>query len=285
LRGLLVLSIVLCLEDQTAFAAAPGSEQVQSEQVQSEQVQSEQVQPEQVQPEQPLQTVDQQPTPRNAELLQLQREAIVTPAAPIIQYVYLQPPKEAPKPGSRQDPATFHLHDGFYLQLTLGLGYYMDSVDTAGKAPAIEVEGTAVTGNFSMGGTPIKGVVIGGTFGLAGVDKPTSTAGGKTSKWGHTSWSEIGAFVDFYPDPKGNLHFRIDGLRVHFKSMSSAVSPRMEASGIAAAATVGYGLWISEQWSFEALFRVSGTRLSDLSRDEYTHAVVMPALLLAFAYH
>lgn len=71
----------------------------------------------------------------------------------------------------------------------------------------------------------------------------------------------LGFFVDYFPDPRENLHFGGSiGLSSIVIDHSRQTDPNLdEASGFGASAWVGYGWWISKNWSGGGLVQTVGS--------------------------
>lgn len=163
-----------------------------------------------------------------------------------------------------------YFHDGVYVRLGAGVGLVRDSVRMRQTgAFGFEQEGT-VTGfgqanELAVGGALAPGLILAGGFFL-------NAAYGVSADFGDvdTVVSDgyavvtFGPMVDFYPDPRGGLHFELGfGL-----GATSGVAPKSlddpgGASGYGVAIGAGYEWWIAKQWAMGALLRLQHVQAED----------------------
>jgi hypothetical protein len=168
-------------------------------------------------------------------------------------------------------PADAYLHDGFYFRGTLGIGY--ESVK--GSDFGFPFEGASVALTLLFGGTPIRGLVVGGGIHFAAgpegyhgggifpvpghpdqfaVARPLHTIGAAFA---------IGPFVDWYPDARNGWHVgAAAGLgRVLIVGDEQTYGP---AGGLFG----GCDFWVSPQFSmgaFAAIFITGPYQLAGFS--------------------
>jgi hypothetical protein len=198
-----------------------------------------------------------------------------------------QPP---PPPPEEHEKAGAHTHDGFYFRLGLGIGYFSGSLDTN---PSTSITGAHLALDLAFGGTPVPGLVIGGgIYGSGGKSKWDSN--GTSFDLDTTTFSTVGPFVDWYPNPKDGWH--VTGMlgfsRFQFERNNSFTA----TSNVGGAAMIGggYEFWIGREWSLGVIGRLqlaaaqldavtsNGVALTSSSQRVST---IEPAILLGVTYH
>lgn len=154
---------------------------------------------------------------------------------------------DAPRPAS--DGA--YQHDGFFLRMTAGLGVmetrFRDGAGTRarGAGPAFSI---------AMGGTPVRGLVLGGHFStLTALSEFSATFGTYDGK---TVSNAFGPFLAFYPSDRGGLYVEMTAGLVGV----SRTAPRggsESGAGLQAGAGLGYEFWVRESWSLGPLLRAA----------------------------
>lgn len=177
-------------------------------------------------------------------------------------------PLAAPPPAPPADPLKGkrpYLHDGFYLQFALGLGYVSGSADNS----SIELEATGVAqlGQLAIGGTLGPNFVLGGGAFGANVFTTRYAVGPKNQPnfdkiegdGELSSASVIGPFAAYYFDPTQGV-YAMGALGVNVMSTGEAnedvTLPETSGSGLGLVLGVGYEGFVSEQWSVGGLARV-----------------------------
>jgi hypothetical protein len=204
--------------------------------------------------------------------------------------------------GGSKHPSGIHEHDGFYLQLALGLGYLasthaFDGVDVfsgVARRRTHGLNGLAQLGSFTLGGTPARGLVLGGGVWGTNVWSPklsvdiVTDAG--TSHFSATtellSISLFGPFVAWYPMPDQGLN-TLFGLGVNYVATDGVHAANVDAgawsaTGWGLVGAVGYEFWVSQQWSLGAQARATFTYATNGSH-QYT--AVVPALCVVGTFH
>ncbi len=167
--------------------------------------------------------------------------------------VMLMPPK-APDPGR-------HLHDGFYLRTSLGLGPGKATENITGE-PQYIWSGTALMFDVMIGGSPVPGFVLGGAFVYHGISNPTVKRNGSGLSEDTSDVSlnlaTFGLFTAIYPIPtRGfNLHALLGYSQVSV-SIGGNTIDRGNPSGPSFMGGVGYDFWISDNWSIGPDFRIA----------------------------
>ena len=193
-----------------------------------------------------------------------------------------QPQVSPPDPSVRN-------HDGFYLRLGLGAGYYNERVtpDVADGA----VSGFAGLGELALGGTLWPGFVVGGGMTMATVRSANSAASsGKAGSAYHDNTLQIGGlFADWYPEPGKGMHLQgmlgLAGISVQ-DSTSKASSAENSAVGFGLVVGVGNEWWVADQWSLGVLGRFQAASLTwERDGTKGSATVLVPGVLLSATYH
>jgi hypothetical protein len=150
-------------------------------------------------------------------------------------------------PSPCEQPVHAYRHDGFYFRFsneTTYLGFHGEGPE--GKA---SIKGLGSGGVLMIGGTPLPGLVIGGTLG-------SSTLRGKFNgrprdadeSDATIARADVGAFVDWFPQPDGGWHV---GAAIGFGLPALTKSAIEDAVGASVVGKVfgGYDWWIGPQWS------------------------------------
>lgn len=173
--------------------------------------------------------------------------------------------------------AGYHTHDGFYLRAALGLGGGHIDVSTDSKdANNFSFGGGGLSLGVWVGGTPWRGVVIGGLLSAQLInDSNTKVENSGSDQQLQGSTALIGPFVDVFPDPLRGLHFGLGaGLGgVTTKAKSTALADDfhvtdLDARGAGASAWVGYEGWVGGQWSLGGLLQLTGVGWVDEDKDD-----------------
>jgi hypothetical protein len=197
------------------------------------------------------------------------------------------PPEMAPTPtettpaaasGAGQGPIAFYVpryrHQGFYLSADTGIGF----LGAWGKGPlgsSASITGSGMLAGIGIGGTIAPGLVLGGvarewsttgtfhggpsitattTYYANGVPSTTQqTLSGNT----HATSVEIGAFVDWYPNPETGWHVGasvgLGGMGIVDDAGTTSISEALGGSIFG-----GYQWWLGPAWSLGLAGVVSG---------------------------
>lgn len=182
-------------------------------------------------------------------------------AGPVIQVETPPPPPAQPRRG-------YHVHDGFYLRLNLGVGSGHAAVaDDDPSRPDFSMDGGSLVLGAWVGGTPARGLALGGLLTVAtlGADRVEVDDVDTFNEIGG-SYALLGAFVDGHPDPTGGFHLGGSfGLaRVRLDAKDNAQLDDVDAGGLGLSAWIGYDAWISSDWSIGGLIQLVGV----LTREE-----------------
>jgi hypothetical protein len=170
---------------------------------------------------------------------------------------------ETPPPSAPVE-RTYHLHEGFYLRLSIGVGALNQSVSTDTREnPDYSVSGGGLGYNILIGGSPATGVAIGGALmGLAATNADVEIDDRDAGEV-NASHGIIGVFIDGFPQPNGGLHLGgVLGLAGDAIELDRGGTTRL--GGFGGAAWVGYGFWVGPEWSLGGMLQFTGT----LTRNE-----------------
>lgn len=221
------------------------------------------------------------------------------PAAPVVPAGYVlvpiaeQPGQPAPPaPPSAPSPSDRN-HDGFYLRLSLGPGYFWDSVETTPESGLDEkYRGSLLSLDILVGATVLPGLILGGGIwyspGLR-FRHQDITAETQLQDDYQLAFGQFGPFADYYLNPKEGLHLQaainwaalsIDSTDIDAESSSAGV---VDASGFAIRGGVGYDFWLSDRWSVGALGSLSYSFLDEKSGGVTTkHRIWSPTVVASF---
>jgi hypothetical protein len=196
-----------------------------------------------------------------------------TPAA--APRAYAPPPPPPPPPPPHHHESGANVHDGFYFRIGLGVGGFK----AKGTFTPATVDGDAtVSGgglglDFALGGTPFPGLVIGGELVFQQLLKPdVALAGGANGTASdNVNFGILGAFVDWYPNPRGGFHVgALVGAAGLTRSDPNTGETRASNNGAGVSLTAGYDFWISRQWSIGLGARLFGGSVSQTYADGST---------------
>lgn len=186
-----------------------------------------------------------------------------------------------------------HFHNGFYLQMALGLGYLGASASEGGED--LSVDGAAVTGSLWIGGSVLPGFVLGGgTLSAIAVSPHVTYTNANYPSLNESRSSDVslhlqmfGLVSDIYPDPRTGFHFQaMIGYAVLSASRDGQSTSTNDPSGLGLMGGIGYDFWVSNEWSVGVLarFAYAATKFEDAgaSLDLPTTA---PGLLATFTYN
>jgi hypothetical protein len=170
-------------------------------------------------------------------------------------------------------------HDGFYLQLGAGLGYLSVSSNQVNASGL-----TLPASQLLIGGSPIRGLAVGGGFIADYAPAPGASIGEQEADLPSLSQylAAVGAAADFYLDPAQGLHFQgfvgVGGV----ETSGGGVVGESDPSGMVLAIGAGYEIWLADEWSIGPLFRFI---YAPLSRTNVTYSTLSPALLASLTFH
>lgn len=181
-----------------------------------------------------------------------------------------------------------HTHDGFFMRLGLNFGPNMTSqtIDPGGLES--DFSGLQIGSDLMLGGTPVPGLVLGGTLLWGRTADPTVESGGQSRTLdGSLILLGLGFFANYYFDPTQGLHAQaILGYGAIDFVSSSGASGGNDPSGAILGLGVGYDFWIGNQWSVGPFGRVLYSNMS-VEEGGVTAKVTQlyPSIGVAFTLH
>jgi hypothetical protein len=161
-----------------------------------------------------------------------------------------------------------HTHDGFYLNLELGVGGLSSSGSQAGVDA--KLSGTAGVFGIALGGAVAPDFIIGGRFWGVGVSNPDFTVNGQKISTTNTSQSMGGLGLDltYYVMPIGIYLQATPSIGV--LSASDSAQTYGFDNGFAIRLAVGKEWWVAENWGLG--FNVQYAHSSNKDKDLLTGA-------------
>lgn len=188
----------------------------------------------------------------------------------------------------------YHIHDGFYLRLAAGLGGGKTSISTDSSAyPNHGVGGVGLSTDLWIGGTPWRGIAIGGLLSLQRMrDSELRIEGDNTGEGMTAQLVSLGAFIDAFPDARRGLHvggaLYLAGIDTNGDSheLEALNVTDYEGGGLGLSAWVGYMGWVGPEWSLGGLIKLSGAATRK-EQENLTREASAFALSLSFSalYH
>jgi hypothetical protein len=204
---------------------------------------------------------------------------------------------ETPPPGPAGPRRGYHVHDGFYLRLNVGGGYTSSKITY--DSSAVEdrrISGGGVALDVMVGGSPARGLALGGGLWLQMAGDPQTNDAPKAEAYDNLATALAGVFIDGFPDPEGGFHvggaLGLASLGARFKNQDLEVSPdRLGNSGsgtagIGSSVWVGYDGWVAADWSLGGMLRLTGIATGNTHRDlEERASAQMLSVLFSALYH
>lgn len=195
-----------------------------------------------------------------------------------------------PEPCSLPDPGD-RFHNGFFARSDTGLSFLWASVrGPNGSSGRSAIRGWGQSAVISVGGTPWRGLVLGGTVWTAQID-PTFVEGGKTVVPDDNSVKEtllrVGPFVDWYPNPARGFHAQAAALfAVQIESDVKGNPIKPASLGAALSVGAGYEWFVSSEFSVGLLGRLAVGRIVRAPSDgDEVMLFAIPELSLTATYH
>ncbi len=208
-------------------------------------------------------------------------------------------------------------HDGFYLQLALGLGthIFFEKVQSAPVEATQNITGSVIDGQVMLGGTVLPGLVVGGglqfmiiprgkkgivdlTFATPVCSPTPGSLSGTTCSSGQRIEGEtdrsaslfvLGPFVDYHPSPTGGLHFQGSLGYASFSYSDKGTNQGNGFSGPGVTLGAGYELWVAEQWSLGLMGQIHIVSLNADDRpsgiDKDSGGLMSLSALVTASYH
>ena len=179
------------------------------------------------------------------------------------------PPAGAPAAEPAAAAAGARVHDGFYLRLGAGYGPLNTKETVDGSSGELKLKGSGMAYDLTIGGTPFRGVVIGGSLFTHAV-KPTIEAGGTSIEAQKTIFlMSLGPQVDAYLDPKSGFHF---GGGVGWGTLNAV---NYTSTGTALHLLAGYDFWIGDNWSAGPMLRLTSSKTSKAPVNDATTSIAI----------
>ena len=205
---------------------------------------------------------------------------------------------------STESHAAPHARDGFYVQMSTGIGvpFFSNTAHDPYYDPAIDYTDSRSGG--SLGGSLLLGVPlrpglalgVGGLVAVSAISAPKRTENGQPVTWEDSggpylqTLGVVGPFVDYYPSAA--LGWHVQAL-VGYASLGQGDVSTGAPSGIALMAGVGQDWWVSDRWSVGFLARVTyaSTHLAAQAYPEgggmpsEHDTMLAPSLEVSFTFH
>lgn len=192
-----------------------------------------------------------------------------------------------PRTAEASEPRT---HDGFFFQASLGFGPGWVDEELSGGGTDTDVSFSGVTGMFELlfGGTPARGLVVGGALTGHSIVNPTVEMSGQEFETDDTSVgiSQLSLFTNYYFQPQagfyvhGSLGFATASVTVDGDTYDT------DATGVVLGVGAGYDFWIANEWSIGPQLRLTYARLGDEEDGvEAKSNFLSPILALTVTYH
>ncbi|RYZ08960.1 MAG: hypothetical protein EOO73_06615 [Myxococcales bacterium] len=160
----------------------------------------------------------------------------------------------------------YHVHDGFYLRLAAGVGGGHASISSDNGGRNYGVGGAGLALNLWVGGTPWRGIALGGLASLQTLSEGDTVVEGQETGLGSSGQVFLlGPFVDAFPDPLRGLHF---GGSVGLAALSTEGDSHVlrdtyrardyDGGGLGASAWLGYAGWVGQEFSLGGLVQLTG---------------------------
>jgi hypothetical protein len=134
--------------------------------------------------------------------------------------------------------------------------------------PDVSVRGVGGSVEIWIGGTLRPGIVIGGLVTGMGQTSDDAVVGGVDEASATLSHSQLGVFLDAYPNPAEGYHFggllALAGTELDTDADGELPKTEYAGNGLGLAVFAGLDTWIGKQWSFGAQLRLGGS----LTREE-----------------
>jgi len=176
-------------------------------------------------------------------------------------------------------------HDGFQFRGAIGPAFLSDTETAADGSGSATISGGAASLELYFGGTPARGLVVGGFVMGTSAASPSVSANGQTvgtASGASLGLGNFGPYIDYYPNPRGGFHV-IGTLAFANLNVSNGNGTQQNvASGGAIGAGAGYDFWVADEWSLGVLARLTYAGLKDSNSD--SESTVAAALLFSVTY-
>jgi hypothetical protein len=189
-------------------------------------------------------------------------------------------------PPAAKVPRTHHVHDGFYVRMSVGLGSLAGTFDD--ERPEnydLDLDGLALAFDALVGGSPSPGITVGGALLTNAAPSASASRAGLDNGDRGVGVALIGPFVDGFFDPKRGLHLGgMVGLASIDVEDDTSRDDLRRTGGAGGAAWIGYDFWVASQWSTGVQFRVAGALTREKDGDVDASAVTT-TLMFTTLYH
>ncbi|HEY8945978.1 MAG TPA: hypothetical protein VIM73_17035 [Polyangiaceae bacterium] len=181
-------------------------------------------------------------------------------------------------------PRSYRMHDGFYARASVGfgsLGANFDDDDPSGRD--LDGSGFALGGDVMIGGSPARGLALGGALLAQGALSAELDRPGQPPEDRGVTVLILGPFVDGFPIPSKGWH--VGGmLGLALSNIEDSSNDGFaETRGFGGAAWFGHDFWVADEWSMGPLLRLAGTLTRD--KDADVNASSLSLMLLFTALH
>jgi hypothetical protein len=199
----------------------------------------------------------------------------------------------APTPSGKIDLSTspppalvgrsYHMHDGFYLRASVGLGSLgatFDDDHRSGKD--LSGSGLSLGMDLMIGGTPSPGFTVGGALLAQGAFSANFDRDSDDEEDRSLSLLVVGPFVDGFPDANRGWHL---GGMLGLASANiedTSADGLSQTLGVGGAFWLGHDFWVADEWSMGPMFRLTGTLTQG---DDDAKASSLSAMFLFTALH
>lgn len=174
----------------------------------------------------------------------------------------------APAPVPRE---TRRIHQGFYARMSLGTGP-MTTLFSDELLEQSRVTGASSGLDVLLGGTPLKGFVVGGGLlcnGMESDDVRRADSLRTRDAEPAIGLCALGPMVDYFPDAKRGLHvgglLGVAALGIDAPGFDDEDAP--VAAGGAIGLWVGHDWWVAREWSLGVSFRYLGVAVQNPDDD------------------
>jgi hypothetical protein len=183
-------------------------------------------------------------------------------------------------------------HQGLFLRGSLGLGpSWLTESTSVGNVDSDTLKARGLTGAFELllGGTPARGLVLGGGVTAHALVDPTVETPGATFDTSDTSISlmTLTTFANYYPAPTEGLYVQA---LVGYGFLGLTVDGREQdvgdIHGFVFGGGVGYDFWVADQWSLGPAFRLTYAALGASEGDiSVRERWLIPTVSFSVTYH
>jgi hypothetical protein len=160
---------------------------------------------------------------------------------------------------------------------------------------AATIQGGGGAFDIAIGGTPVKGLALGGAFMFSQAMKPNVKYGSvSATATSDLNFGLLGFFADYFFDAEGGGHLGAAVGPAILTVTDQAGTTQATAKGFGGALFGGYDWWVSDNWSLGILARFAGARTStsmSVSAPTYsvsiteTESTFTGALMFSALYH